>query len=171
MAFATLTIQGRAVSGLGPEIQNAWKGDNTTLYTRGQLLQKKNDGTVVPAVAGHATLGIHLVYTGATLTAATADFVTVSEITEDTRFDVQALGDTAAQADIGDEYDYEVSVSAPFLWGINMNTASSSGLGTDLQITQIYANTHDYDTGSDEAGAEGIVQVKLRSARMTAAPA
>ena len=165
MAFATLTIQGRAVSGLGPEIQNAWKGDNTTLYTRGQLLQKKNDGTVVPAVAGHATLGIHLVYTGATLTAATADFVTVSEITEDTRFDVQALGDTAAQALVGDEVDIETTSG---IWGANVGT---SGNGGDLQITQIYANTHDYDTGSNEAGADGIIEVKIRSAKINTSPA
>ena len=165
MAFTTKTIQGRSTSGFAPVKKNTYKGDGTTAaYTKGELLRKIGDGTVGPVTGGHATRGIHVIYDGETTTATTTGFLDCIEITEDTRFECQANDVTAAQALVGDEVDIETTSG---IWGANVGT---SGNGGDLQITQIYANTHDYDTGSNEAGADGIIEVKVRSARINAAP-
>ena len=165
MAFTTKTIQGRTTSGRGPVKQNQYKGDGSTSYVRGQLLQRMADGTVEPITVGNNTYGIHAIYDGPTLTASTTDFVDCIDITDDTRFEVQANDVTAAQANIGDECDFEVTSG---IFGANVGTKAAAG---DCEITQIYANTHDYDTGSNEAGADGIIEVKIRNAKINTTPA
>ena len=165
MAFTTKTIQGRSTSGQGPVKKNTYKGDGTTSYVRGQLLQVKPDGTVDPIAVGDDTYGIHAIYDGATLTASTTDFVDCIEVTDDTRFKVQANDVTAAQANIGDTCDFEVTSG---LFGANVGTKAEAG---DCEVTQIYVNTNDYDTGSNEAGADGIIEVKIRSAKINTSPA
>ena len=128
------------------------------------------DGTVDDIAEGDDTYGIHAIYDGPTLTVATSDFVDIIDITDDTRFDVQGLDATAAQGNVGDICDVEFPTSGANngIWGANLDAKIEAG---DLEVTQIYANTHDYDTGSNEAGLDGIIEVKVRSAKINTSPA
>jgi hypothetical protein len=168
MAFTSHTIQARSTSGRGPVKNNTYKGNGLTLYVRGQLLQKMADGTVDNITPGDDSFGIHAIYDGPTLTVATSDFVDIIDITDDTRFDVQGLDATAAQGNVGDVCDVESVPVGAGIWGANLDAKVEAG---DLEVTQIYANTHDYDTGSDEAGLDGIIEVKVRSAKINTSPA
>ena len=169
MAFAASSIQGQSCSGLGPEVKNTYKGDGSTSYVNGQLLTIMSDGTADPVAGGAATtVGIHLVYTGPTLTASTTDYIDVARITSDTLFYVQAIHSTprvVVQGDLGEEQDL---VIASGIWGVNLETATSGR--EDLEITQIYDNARDYDTASDESGTSGIVQVKVLNNRLNIGP-
>lgn len=168
MAFTDALIQGRVISGLGSVSSNTIKGDNSTSYKHGSLLRKLTDGTAVPCANG-AAAGCHLIYLGPDLSAATAGFITVGEITEDTVFEAQlhaAAGATAtpAQAQIGDRYDIKVQSQ---IWGVDVEES-----GNDFfEVTQIYPNEYDYDTSGNGAGVFGLVHCKVIASEINKAPA
>lgn len=182
MAFTVDTIMPRAVSGLGAETLEARsvKGDNSTVYKHGMLLRKLTDGTVVP-VASNANVGVHYVYAGPDLTAATADFVEVWRITEETRFLVQSQAAAATvpvQAHIGDQYDVNVTAST-YVWSVDIDDADDAN--PIVEITNIWANVYDYAASSIDAAGTitvppendvyGLFEVKILPAQLSTAPA
>lgn len=182
MAFTNALLMPYAVTGLGAGTLEAHslKGDNSTLYKHGMLLRKLTDGTVIPCVTSEDD-GVHYTYAGPDLTAATADFIKVWRIDEDSRFICQLHHGTAAsavpaQAQIGDRYDVEIAATS-YIWGVDLEATNDPV----LEITNIIPNLYPYEasridaegtiTDPESADDFGLVEVKIIASQLNLAPA
>jgi len=162
MALTSANIMPRMVSGAGPIVANTWNGDGaTTIYYPGMLLKKTSSGTVEPAVEA---LGIHAIYAGPLTSAATSAKVVIREITENTRFLCQLDSATnAAQAHIGDQYGINI---ASGVWSVDLTDTTAP----DVEVTNIWDNSFDYDSSANESGNYGFIEVKVMKSNIDIAP-
>ncbi|MDA1348047.1 MAG: hypothetical protein O3A47_04160 [Chloroflexi bacterium] len=173
MALTDSSVMPWMVKNPGPIVENTWKGDSSSTYAHGQLLKKSVAGTVVPVTAGHATHGIHAIFEDADQTATdTGGFVTIREITEETRFMVQLHHTTgssavATQAMIGDQYEIDVADTTDYIWTVDLEATTNA----DVEITDIWDNSMDFDTSSDASGNFGLVEVKITPNKIDNVPA
>lgn len=162
MALSASSIQPWVVElGDGIILDNVWKASIDSvagIWNAGEFLRKTLSGTVEIGDAG-AAAKVNFVALKAHVVADGARFEPVLQIAENTIFAGQLLSGTPAQTDIGDLRVLDVTSN---IWTVGAADATEGN--NQVEIVDIWANDHWYNSSHDFAGAYGIVYFKIRPA-------